>query len=65
MVWSRVIVMPVREVPRSDEILYWHALWEGEADPTAPLGEFDGPLEEAVGWAGPVMAIRLPESPGG
>ena len=51
MGWSRVIVMPARELPRSEEISHWHALWEGEASPTAPLGEFDGSREEAVRWA--------------
>lgn len=51
MGWSRVIVMPVRQVPRSDEVSYWQALWEGEADSSAPLGEFEGDLEEALSWA--------------
>jgi hypothetical protein len=50
--WSRVIVMPIYEDRGRDEtIAGWRALWEGEADPTQPLGEFEGPREEAMTWA--------------
>ena len=50
--FSRVIVMAFYENPRrSDTISYWHAVWDGDADPTQPLGEFDGSLEDALAWA--------------
>ena len=50
--WSRVIVMPNYEDRRRDEtIAGWGALWEGDADPTQPLGEFEGPREEVMAWA--------------
>lgn len=50
--WSRVIVMAVYEDRRRDgTISGWHALWEGDADPTQPLGEFDGSREDAITWA--------------
>jgi hypothetical protein len=51
MSWPRVTVMAMRDVPRSDEESYWHALWEGEANSSQPLGEFDGTYEEALAWA--------------
>jgi hypothetical protein len=51
MAWSRIIVMPVYEIPRSDDVSHWHAVWEGEADSRAPLGEFDGPFDAAIAWA--------------
>ncbi len=50
--WSRVIVMAVYDDPRRDlTVSGWHALWEGEVDPTQPLGEFDGTREDALAWA--------------
>jgi hypothetical protein len=50
--WSRVIVMAVYDDPRRDPtVSAWHALWEGEVDPTQPLGEFDGTREDAIAWA--------------
>jgi hypothetical protein len=50
--WSRVIVMAVHDDHRRDPtVSAWHALWEGEADSTQPLGEFDGTREDALAWA--------------
>lgn len=42
----------VHDGPRRDRTLSaWHARCEGEADPTQPLGEFDGTHDDALGWA--------------
>lgn len=50
--YSRVIIMAMIEHPRrSPEIASWRALWEGDASPHAPLGEFNGTLDDALRWA--------------
>jgi hypothetical protein len=50
--YSRVIVMASYEDRRrSDAISSWHAVWQGDADPTQPLGEFDGTRGDALAWA--------------